>query len=186
MRSTSFSPHHLPLKLCAGFGLILLFLCACNSHQGKPNVAGIEVPVQIHRFEQDFFSIDTTRPVASLERLYQKYPSFLPLYFEYLSPVNFIVHQNGKTYAEAVLEYYRNIKPLYDSTQKKFDRLGHMEQDLAKNLRYVKYYFPDYRIPAFYTSVESLNPENPQEIYGTVLYHDTLIISLQMFLGKDF
>ncbi|HET7898340.1 MAG TPA: hypothetical protein VFL47_11730, partial [Flavisolibacter sp.] len=36
------------------------------------------------------------------------------------------------------------------------------------------------------TSVESLNPENPEEIYGTTYYQDTLVISLQMFMGKDY
>jgi hypothetical protein len=34
--------------------------------------------------------------------------------------------------------------------------------------------------------VESLNPENPDEVYGTTFYRDTLIVSLQMFLGKDY
>jgi hypothetical protein len=34
--------------------------------------------------------------------------------------------------------------------------------------------------------VESFSPDDPQEIYGTTYYHDTLILSLQMFMGKDF
>src|SRR4029078_4847638 len=49
-----------------------------------------------------------------------------------------------------------------------------------------KYYFPDFSMPSVFTSVESLNPENKQEIYGTLYFRDTLVISLQMFLGQNY
>ena len=167
---------------------LLLVLCSCGNNGGRPDVSAVQVHVNVQRFDRDFFALDTNQLSSSLEALYKKYPAFLPLYFEFLSPVNFIVHQQGKTYSEAVLEYYRNMKSLEDSVQKKFsDReIDRIRKDLESGLRYVKYYYPAFKLPAVYTSVESLNPENPQEIYGTTYYHDTLIISLQMFLGKDF
>lgn len=171
----------LSLLLCS-----IVLLAACSHRQGRPDVSDIQVPVKIERFDQQFFSIDTNQLEASMNKVYAQYPAFLGLYFEYLSPINFIVHQNGKSYAEAVREYYRNIKPLYDATAKRFTRLDFVQKGLEDNLRYVRYYFPKYKMPAVFASVESLNPEEPQEIYGTALYHDTLIISLQMFLGHDF
>jgi len=61
-----------------------------------------------------------------------------------------------------------------------------VRKGLEDNFRYVRHYYPSYKLPVVVASVESLNPEEPQEIYGTALYHDTLILSLQMFLGKDF
>jgi hypothetical protein len=170
------------------FALLLYILCSCSDKHDRPDVSQVKVQVNIQRFDRDFFALDTNHLSASLESLYKKYPAFLPLYFEFLSPVNFIVHQGGKSYSEAVLEYFRNMKSLEDSVQKKFSDkdIKRIEKDLGTGFRYVKYYFPSFRVPAVYTSVESLNPENPQEIYGTTYYHDTLIISLQMFLGKDF
>lgn len=166
--------------------LSALLLASCGSGKDHPDVSDIKVPVTITRFDQDFFSMDTLHTEQALTRLNSKYPSFLPLYFEYLTPVNFMVHQTGKTYVSAVNQFYQYIKPLYDSAQVKFAGMDGVKKDLEDNLRYVRYYFPSYRMPQFFASVESLNPEEPQEIYGTALYHDTLIISLQMFLGKDF
>src|SRR5438045_7981789 len=61
-----------------------------------------------------------------------------------------------------------------------------IQTGLAYHFRYIKYYYPSFKTPVVLTSVESLNPENPNEIYGTTYYQDTLIISLQMFLGKDY
>ncbi|HWJ30479.1 MAG TPA: hypothetical protein VNS32_28355, partial [Flavisolibacter sp.] len=146
----------------------------------------IHVYVRIERFDKDFFSLDTNHLESGIQQLKQKYPSFLPLYFEFLSPINGIVKQEGKTFNSAFNEYFRVIKPLADAVQKKYSNLDEQQKGLQQNLRYVKYYYPNFKIPAVIASVESLNPDNPQEIYGTTYYDDTLILSLQMFMGKDF
>src|SRR6476620_2013056 len=99
---------------------LLYILGSCNDKHDRPDVSKVQAHVEIQRFDRDFFSLDTNHLSTSLESLYKKYPSFLPLYFEFLSPVNFIVHQNRKSYSEAVLEYFRNMKSLEDSVQKKF------------------------------------------------------------------
>jgi hypothetical protein len=166
--------------------LSVFILFSCSNDSRKPDVSGIQADVKVQRFDKDFFSIDTNQLTTSLDTLYKKYPTFLPLYFEYLSPINFIVHQEGKSYSEAILTYYRNIKSLNDSVQKKFGDFSDYEKNLETGLRYVKYYFPSFRLPSVYTSVESLNPENKQEIYGTLYFRDTLVISLQMFLGQNY
>src|SRR5438067_1051101 len=102
--------------------LIILFV-SCKHQKDVPDVSHIKVNVQIQRFDQDFFSADTNHLENAMTALYKKYPSFLPLYFEFFSPVNFMVQQQKKTYREAVLEYYRNIKPLYESVEKKFSNI---------------------------------------------------------------
>lgn len=168
------------------FASCALLVISCNNSSGKPNVSNIKVNAKIERFDKYFFSIDTNHLTASLNKVNKDYPNFLKLYSEFLTPINFMVQQQGKSYEEAVRIYYRNIKPLYDEVQKKYSNLDDVETRLQKSLKYVKYYFPSYKIPIVVASVENLNPDEPQEIYGTALYHDTLIISLQMFMGKDF
>ena len=165
------------------FIVLVLFSCGNDS---RPDVSDIRMDIGLNRFDQDFFALDTNNITPGLQELDRKYPNFLSLYFEFLSPINFMVQQQGRSYNEAVLEYYRFVKPLHDSVQSRYKNLSAVEKDLEEGFRYVKFYYPSFRTPAVYTSVESLNPENPQEIYGAVYYHDTLIISLQMFLGKDF
>ena len=166
--------------------LLILILISCNNSNNKPNVSGIKVDVKIERFDKDFFSIDTNHLDQSLNDLNKKYPSFLPLYFEFLSPINPMVRQEGKTYDDAVKIFYRTIKPLADAVKKKYTNLDNVKSSLEKSFQYVKYYYPSFKLPAVFASVESFNPDDPQEVYGTALYHDTLILSLQMFLGNNF
>ena len=71
------------------FICITLLLVACGGKKDKPDVSEIKIDVKIERFDRDFFSMDTTHLMSSLEQLNQKYPGFLPEYFEYfLNPKN--------------------------------------------------------------------------------------------------
>ena len=166
--------------------LAIAAIISCGHKNNRPDVSHIQMNVKINRFDKDFFSLDTNNIKGSVNKLYQLYPSFLPRYFEFFSPINFIIQQQEKSGERAVLEYYRNIKPLFESTQEKFRDVSFIKKGLDKNLRYIAYYYPSFKAPAVITTVESLNPENAQEIYGTLYFNDTLVISLQMFLGKDF
>lgn len=165
--------------------LVILFF-SCSNKKSAPDVSGIKMDVTVHRFDRDFFAMDTTQVQASLQQLEKKYPAFLPVYFEYFAPVNEIAQQQNISFDAALVQYYRFIKPLAVEAQRRFSSLDEVEKDLEANLRYVKHYFPAFKTPAVFTSVESLNPENPNEIFGTTYFQDTLIISLQTFLGSNY
>ncbi len=164
----------------------LLFLLSCNNKKNAPDVSSIKTDVTIIRFDNDFFALDTTKVQEGLQRIEKKYPAFLPLYFKYFAPVKDIAQQQNLPFDSALIRYYRFIKPLAVAASQRFADMNDVEKSLSQNLRYVKYYFPSFVTPAVLTSVESLNPDNPTEIYGTSYYQDTLVISLQMFLGKDY
>lgn len=172
--------------LCLGTLLLAVGLFSCKQENEAPDVSGIKTDVTVRRFDRDFFSMDTTQLQSSLQSLEQKYPAFLPLYFKFFAPVRDIAQQQNLPFGEALLQYLRFIRPLYQDVAKKYPDTRAIEPGLEDNLRYVKHYFPAFRTPAVLTSVESLNPENPDEIYGTTYYQDTLVISLQMFMGKDY
>jgi hypothetical protein len=166
--------------------IVVVFFFSCSNKKDAPDVSGINMDVTVLRFDKDFFSIDTTRLQPSLQSLEKKYPAFLNVYFKYFAPVSEIAQQQNIPFDSALLQYIRFIKPLAVAADKQFPSLTTVEKELENNLRYAKHYFPSFKTPVVLTSVESLNPENPNEVYGTTFYQDTLIISLQMFLGKDY
>lgn len=149
--------------------VVTLSLTACSGDDKAPDVSGISTDVTIHRFDKDFFSVDTAQLQPALQQLEAKYPAFLPLYFKFFAPVREIAEQQNIPFGEALLLYYRFITPLYEAVAKKYSNLGEVEKGLEENLRYVKHYFPRFQPPVVLTSVESLNPENPNEIYAQVI-----------------
>ena len=122
--------------------LLLITLVSCHNKKNIPDVSGIQTAITIHRFDKDFFSIDTNQLQASLQIINQKYPAFLPLYFKFFAPVKDMAQQQNISFDKALLEYYRFIKPLYTSVQQKFADVSDIKDGLEKNLKYVKYYFP--------------------------------------------
>jgi len=167
------------------FVAVLVFF-SCSNQDDAPDVSDIKMDLTVHRFDKDFFALDTANLHPSLQQLETKYPAFLALYFKFFAPVREIALQQNLTFEEALTGYIRFIKPLATDTEKRFPDINQYKEDLEDNLRYIKHYFPSFKTPVVLTSVESLNPENPNEIYGTTYYQDTLIISLQMFLGKNY
>src|SRR5512146_1238871 len=97
-----------------GGAILMMSFFSCNNSRNAPDVSDIKMDIQIRRFDRDFFSEDTLQLAQSLEQLKRKYPDFLPLYCEFLSPINAMVKQQGKTYQDAVLQYLRAIRPLYE------------------------------------------------------------------------
>jgi hypothetical protein len=169
------------------FSLVaILLLASCSSEKDAPDVSDIKMDISIQRFDKDFFAMDTTQIRASLQQVERKYPAFLAVYFKYFAPISEIATEQGIPFDNALLQYYRFIKPLAVEADKKFTSLGDIEKNLENNFRYVKHYFPSFKTPVVLTSIESLNPENPNELYGSTYFQDTLVISLQMFLGKDY
>ena len=166
--------------------VVAIFFFSCSNKKDAPDVSDIKVDVTVHRFEKDFFAIDTNQLQSSLQVVERKYPAFLSVYFKYFAPVSEIAQQQNIPFPNALIQYIRFIKPLAVEADRKFPSLTSIEKELENNLRYVKHYFPSFKTPVVLTSVESLNPENPNEVFGTTFYHDTLIISLQTFLGKDY
>ena len=165
---------------------VVIVVCSCNNKDGAPDVSGIKVNVRINRFEKAFFEMDTVHLQESLQAVEKAYPAFLATYFKYFAPIGEMAQAKGRPFQDELREYIRNVKPMAADVEKRFTTLSNIQEDLADKLRYVKFYFPAFKTPTVLSSVEGLNPENQTEIYGTTYYNDTLVISLQMFLGKNY
>lgn len=160
------------------FGLLLLcFLSSCNNSRNIPDVSNIKAPLNVLRFDRDFFSIDTTNVVESLDQLQKKYPLFLNDYLYnilMLPPMqDSVVHK--------VKMFLHDYKPVFDSVEQKFPSLNKQKEEIQRGLQFVKYYFPQYKVPE-----QVITFVGPLEGYGNVLTQSGFAVGLQLYLGKDF
>lgn len=168
--------------------LTILFLTigfiACNDKKNAPDVSNIKVDLAVKRFDRDFFSIDTMAIEKSLSELQRKYPDFLGIYLQNIVGVN----DN-----EGIKTFYRLYKPVYDSAQKIYADFDKVKDQVQDALKYVKYYFPDYKVPVTILPVigpmnsrEDLARMNNGEYTPDFIGPDFIGISLQFYMGKDF
>lgn len=164
---------------------LLIFLAACSGDKKNvPDVSGIKVDLEVRRFDQDFFAIDTNNLAPSIEALNAKYPTLLPIYLESIL---------GVTDQKGVRTYYRLYKPVYDTVQDVYRNFSSIEKDIEQAYRYVKYYYPDYQVPK--SIVPIVGPMNSitdmarmanGDYTPNFLGNDFAGISLQFYIGSDY
>jgi hypothetical protein len=164
---------------------IFALVTGCKDKTSAPDVSHIQVPLEVKRFDQDFFSIDTLGALAQqIGMLQNKYPGFLPIYLENIVGVADI---------EGIRAFYRLYKPIYDSSRKIYQDFGTIRDELHQAFRYVNYYFPSYKLPKVIMPV--IGPMNSREDLARMangeytpnfIGPDFLGISLQFYLGEQF
>lgn len=160
------------------FLLIIVLLAACSNNENKPDVSGIKVDVQIERFEPVFFSIDTGQVAAGLNSI-ADHP-FTNEFVEYILQAKLSHAAIYDPSRQVVIDFLKSYRSIYDSIQKKYPKLDWLEEELEEGFRYVKYYYPQYKVPKVITFIGTLDAP------GTVVTPDYLGIGLHQFGGKDF
>lgn len=175
---------NLPQKIICmwRFGLYVLIIIIISSCRDRniPDVSGIKVPLQLQRFDKDFFSIDTNHADQSLQQLHQKYPSFLQ---DFLFNILALPSQpdSSMVIEQQVKAFIRSYQPLKDSADKIFTNLQATEKEVRRGLQFVKHYFPSYKLPT--KLITFIGPINS---YGNILTTDALAVGVQLYLGKNF
>jgi hypothetical protein len=157
------------------FALIVL-LSACGNNANKPDVSHIKVDLTLQRFEQSFFKMDTNNIQQGLADLRNAYPHFFPVYMQNILQLNLL---DTDSYA-ALRNIISSYRPINDSIQARYRDLGWLKEDLTEGFQYVKYYYPQYRVPRIITFIATLDAP------GVVLTPEHLGIGLHQYAGKNF
>ncbi|MEP6847063.1 MAG: hypothetical protein ABI861_13715, partial [Panacibacter sp.] len=161
--------------LIASFAFICI--CSCSDKKNIPDVSHIQVQLDVKRFDKDFFAIDTNNVEAALTQLQQQYPTFL---YDYLYNI-LGIEPMPDSVTKKVKRYIFDYKPVYDSVQSVYRSTEIMEKEIAKGFRFVKYYFPEYKLPQHIVTYVG-----PVEGYANVVTNEGLGVGLQLYLGRDF
>ncbi len=164
---------------------ITVIAVACNNKEKAPDVSHIKVDLQLKRFDQDFFAIDTNNIDASLDVLDKKYPNFFQDYlFRILA-----IEPQPDTVKKYVTHFIRDYKVVKDSADKVFGNMKEIKEEVEQGLRYVKYYFPNYKTPTqLLTFIGPFDAFSKVGAYasGDIITYDAIGAGLQLHMGKDY
>ena len=162
---------------------IAVYFAACNNDENAPDVSNIKVEVPIERFEKDFFSLDTLDIEKGLRNLEMKYPSLYPIF------IHNILGLHDSSRDKGVVRFMTQNRFIAEAADKEFKNANEIKKDFEQAFRYVKYYFPEYRIPKVATIVgppDAFARNQIGELTTNFLTLDHLGILIQFYLGKDF
>lgn len=167
--------------------LLTLVLMACGDRK-TPDVSDIKVTLTVHRFEQEFFALDTNNVMPGLLQLSRQYPNFLTDYAQHilgLPPFS----DSGTQSQKLVKRFIREYQPVKDSADRLFRNFENIEEEVKKGLQYVKYYFPEYKLPTrLITFIGPMDAyyEASMGGYGDVITQDGLAVGLQLHMGRNY
>ncbi len=165
-------------RLLVGAMLISAALFMGCSADDSPDVRKINVPMEVQRYEQDFFTMDTSNTTAALDALDKKYPSFND---DFLSKILRADRNWGgdtlQVYINGFIQFY---KPVYDSVKLRYPTLDAPAADVKKGMQFVKYYFPSYNLPT-----KMISFVGPLDGFGDVMTEEAFLIGLQHHLGSE-
>ena len=169
------------------FGIFLL-IWACNEDKVKniPDVSHIKTELNIVRFDQELFAVDTNNVQVGLEKLQAKYPDFFELYFSYIVPIKNKNETFDEDFYKEVGNFIKNksIRKLQDTIQIVMKDFSSIEKEFASAAQYLKYYFPNRNFPTIYTLFSEYSFQT--FIFEDKPGHDAIGVSLDFFLGADY
>jgi hypothetical protein len=167
------------MRLLFGFLAVTSLFLSCKSKSNIPDVSNIKIELTTQRFEQDFFKLDSLHMYTQLEQLEAKYPAFGENFLVKILNINPNWPADSiQSYVGGFLNAYQKV--YIDATAKIKDFTPY-ENEIKKGLQFVKYYFPNYKIPR-----KVITYIGPVDGYGDALAEDAFLIGLHHHLGKDY
>jgi hypothetical protein len=159
--------------------LVLCILMGCGGKKQGPDVSKITVQLDVKRFEQDFFQIDSNQIQKGLQSLQQGYPLFANDFTTHILGAGPIGDTQTVT-QQAAGAFLRSYFPVYTDIKRQYASFDDQEDAFKSAFQHVKYYHPNYQIPRVITYV------GPFDAPAVAITQEGLAIGLQLFMGKDY
>lgn len=162
---------------------LLFVMTGCNDN--APDVSGIKISTTIGRFDKFLFEkMDTVSIQQGAKNLQSAFPYFTNDFVTNilgLSPISPSTPDSVINATLSELKHFIHVsRPLYDSLATMYADISWLKKELDKSFKYLKYYFPGYKIPKVVTYVGPFNAP------GVAITNESLAIGLQLYGGKDF
>lgn len=156
----------------------LLILTSCNKNRFKIDTDKVDLNVKIERFDQDFMNMNQSHLDQSVQAMRNKYGDFFD---RYTANVVMMGLPDSNQYLPRIQGFLRDsmVREVYKETQKVFADVSDIQKETNDAFKYVKYYFPEKRIPRLAMHISGFN----QSIVAT---KDFISISIDNYLGADY
>jgi len=145
------------------FFLLSMVLFSCQKESKYTvDVSGIDVDINIRRFDQDFYQSNP----KNLEALKKKYPLLFPK------------ETPDSIWLTKIAD--EDEQELFRETQKVYGNFSKTEQAIEDVFKHVKYYNPNFAIPQVTTVLSNVDYEYRAIYTGTEVF-----LSLDVYLGKE-
>jgi len=161
----------------AGFLSIALVSCGKNK-RFDVNTDSEKIEVKIKRFDRDLVKLDTSALDVEIQKLYEQYPEFMPVYVSDILGVN---PNDTVEVRKLIYEFLSDtaFQSVNRKTLETFNYVSAMEQSISTSYSYIRHYFPEIKLPEVYFFVSGFN--------RSIMLNDNFVgIGTDLYLGSDY
>ena len=154
---------------------LLFFSCSFFTQEDKPDISDIEVKFEIKKLHEEIYTLQTRDDILD----FISQDSLLARCLFQIEEKNQARGLVRRIKRFTKFEPNHVLKTEVDSV---FGDLSELKNELKKAFQYIKYYFPDFKVPQVYTAITAFGSYG----FGTDLIVDdeVIIIGLDYFLGE--
>ena len=165
--------------------VLFVLLMGCKHSPKIPDVSAFKATVEVQRFDQDFFALDTFNLDKGLDQLHKKYPVFLPAYLVNILGVN----PAAPEALPALKSFLSSYAPVVaEANATAIPAMPALQKEVTLALKLMQYYVPGYKPNSPFIITTFIGPMDAYEPFATGDYGDVQTdngagIALQLHLG---
>ncbi|HET9055929.1 MAG TPA: hypothetical protein VFN30_03675 [Chitinophagaceae bacterium] len=157
---------------------ILFILSSCGGKK-RLDVSHIKVELPVERYDKLIYNIDTNNISAGIKNIYAQYPSFTNAFITQVLQLPVPYNDTSSLLQNALKNFITHTQQLKDSVWQKFDNNSNWVKELEQALRYVKFYFPEYKVQKLLCFVGDLTGRE-------IVTQDGIGVGLDYYMGENF
>ncbi len=154
-----------------------MILTSCRKNPLDVDVSGVNLQVELERFDRDLFELDQDHMDASIDSLYRRYNDFFDVFNVHVINIGLPSARRYSSYLSMFINDPTN-REVYDYTQEVFASTSGIEARLTDGFRHYLYHYPDSAAPRIVGYVSRFNE-------GLFTVGRFVGVGLDQYLGND-
>ncbi|MDF1575293.1 MAG: hypothetical protein P1P86_08905 [Bacteroidales bacterium] len=156
---------------------IALLITACSSDPLDVDISGIDLQLELERFDRDLFEMDQDTIDAAIGSLYRRYGDFFDVFNVHVISIGQASSRRYSSYLSMFINDPTN-REVFEYTNQVFASTSETESVLSDGFRHYLYHYPDSAAPRVVAYVSRFNQ-------GLFTVDRFVGIGLDQYLGSD-
>jgi len=156
---------------------IALLLCGCKNNSFDVDISGVDLNIELERFDRDLFEMDQDTMDLAIGTLYQQYGDFFDVYNVHVISIGQASSRRYSSYLSMFINDPTN-REVYEYTDQIYTNTTELEAELSKGFKHYLYHYPDSLAPRVVAYVSRFNE-------GLFTVGSFVGVGLDQYLGSD-
>jgi len=156
---------------------IAMLISGCRNKLLDVDVSGIEIRIELERFDQDLFEMDQDTMDIAIGALYKQYGDFFDVFNVHVISIGQASSRRYSSYLSMFVNDPTN-REVYEYTNQIFSSVTEIEAELTEGFKHYLYHYPDSLAPRVVAYVSRFNQ-------GLFTVGNFVGVGLDQYLGSD-